>query len=149
MSIYDIDEKKCIDEYGVDHSGFSLRDEIAYNMQRANEKEQQQCLLPQNHEISRNNNMQNMPTTSWIDVVNAGITGSGEGLLGGINRGINSATFGLYGRAANALFDNVYSNQQNRLQRQAEQVGLGNANKLANRAIDVGSQFLAAKRLGL
>ena len=41
MSLYDIDEKTYIDEYGTDHSDFSLADEIAYNFKKAKEKEQQ------------------------------------------------------------------------------------------------------------
>ena len=90
-----------------------------------------------------------MPKTNWNEVVMAGITGMGEGMMAGINRGLNGASFGLYGRTADALLDNIYSNQQNRLQRQAEQAGLGNLNKLANKAIDVSTQLISAKRLGL
>ncbi|MBP5353366.1 MAG: hypothetical protein J6Y91_06375 [Alphaproteobacteria bacterium] len=47
MRLYNMDEKTQIDEYGVDHSKFSLQDEIQYNFRRAREKEQQQCLQPQ------------------------------------------------------------------------------------------------------
>ncbi len=36
-TLYDIDEKTHIDEFGVDHSNFSLRDEIEYNFMRANQ----------------------------------------------------------------------------------------------------------------
>ncbi len=41
MSLYDIDEKTQIDEYGVCHKDFSLRDELEYNIMRQKEKEQQ------------------------------------------------------------------------------------------------------------
>ena len=37
MSLYDIDEKTHIDEFGIDHSNFSLRDELEYNYMRANQ----------------------------------------------------------------------------------------------------------------
>jgi len=79
----------------------------------------------------------------------AGMIGLGQGLTAGINRGLNAASFGLYGRSADTLFDNIYTKQQNLLQKRAEQAGLGNANKLANKAIDVGAQFLSGKFLGL
>ena len=35
MSMYTINEKTGIDEFGIDHSNFSLRDELEYNMMRA------------------------------------------------------------------------------------------------------------------
>ena len=39
MPMYKMDEDTQIDEFGVDHSNFSLRDEIEYNYHRAKEKE--------------------------------------------------------------------------------------------------------------
>ena len=47
MSLYEIDRDTQIDEFGVDHSNFSLRDEIEYNFRRAEEKRQQKSLMPQ------------------------------------------------------------------------------------------------------
>ncbi len=44
MTLYKFNEKTQIDEFGVDHSNFSLRDELEYNLYRAKEKENQQCL---------------------------------------------------------------------------------------------------------
>ena len=41
MPMYKMDEDTQIDEFGVDHSNFSLRDEIEYNYHRAKEKEMQ------------------------------------------------------------------------------------------------------------
>ncbi len=39
-----LDEEKQIDSYGVDHSGFSLRDELAYQIARTNQEEKlQKC----------------------------------------------------------------------------------------------------------
>ena len=37
MSLYKFDPDTQIDEFGVDHSNFSLRDEIEYNFMRANQ----------------------------------------------------------------------------------------------------------------
>ena len=46
MKLYDMDQQTRIDEFGVDHSNFSLRDEIEYNFRRAKEKEMKQSLMP-------------------------------------------------------------------------------------------------------
>ena len=73
----------------------------------------------------------------------------GEGMTAGINRGLNAASFGLYGEVADTMFDNIYTNQQKRFQSQADQIGLGNLNKLANKAIDIGFQLPATKLLKL
>ena len=47
--LYDIDEKTHVDEFGVDHSNFSLRDELEYNymrnMQRMNQVIREQASL--------------------------------------------------------------------------------------------------------
>ena len=45
MTLYKIDQDTQIDEFGVDHSNFSLRDEIEYNTMRAQEKEQRQSFV--------------------------------------------------------------------------------------------------------
>ncbi|MDO4162432.1 MAG: hypothetical protein Q4D80_05465 [Pseudomonadota bacterium] len=145
MSLYNIDENSRIDEYGIDHSDFSLLDELKYNFRRAEEKKRQQSIMPQNEQISRLNKLQGMPEMNWNDIIVAGMAGAGEGMLAGINRGLNAATLGKYGEAADKLLDNIYTNQQNRMQNQAEQAGLGKANKLANTAIDISSQILAGK----
>ena len=50
MPMYKMDEDTQIDEFGVDHSNFSLRDEIEYNYHRAKEKEMQN-----NSTINQNN----------------------------------------------------------------------------------------------
>ena len=149
MSLYKIDENTLIDEYGVCHKDFSLRDEVEYNFMRAKEKEMQQSLLSNSYNNFKLNKINEKSEINWNDIIMAGLTGVGEGMLAGINRGINGASFGLYGRAVNAALDNIYTNQQNRIQNSADQAGLGNFNKLANQAIDVGSQFLSGKFLKL
>ena len=50
MSLYKFDDKTQIDEYGVNHSDFSLRDEIEYNARRAKEKEMRQSLNPNGYQ---------------------------------------------------------------------------------------------------
>lgn len=50
MSLYNIDDKTQIDEFGVCHKDFSLRDEIEYNFRRAKEKEMKQCLTPTSYQ---------------------------------------------------------------------------------------------------
>lgn len=46
MSLYDINDKTGIDEFGVNHNNFSLRDEIEYNFKRAKEKEKKKTDSP-------------------------------------------------------------------------------------------------------
>ncbi len=58
MSLYDIDEKTQIDEYGVCHKDFSLRDELEYNAMRQNEKEQQSQI--QNVKTQQSHNVNNV-----------------------------------------------------------------------------------------
>ena len=67
----------------------------------------------------------------------------------GINRALNAGTLGVYGAAVDAVFDGAYTNQQRNIQNQAEQEGLGKVNKLANKAIEAGTQLIVAKLLGL
>ena len=46
MKLYDMDQQTRIDEFGVDHSNFSLRDEIEYNFMRA-----RQSMTRQQHPV--------------------------------------------------------------------------------------------------
>ena len=109
--IYDFNQDTQTDEFGICHKDFSLRDEIEYNFQRAKEREKQQCLMPQNMQVPQKADLQSMPKTNWNDIIAAGITGMGEGMTAGINRGLNAASYGLYGRIADAMLDNIYTNQ--------------------------------------
>lgn len=141
MSLYEIDRDTQIDEFGVDHSNFSLRDEIEYNFRRAEEKRQQKSLMPQAYQVPRVR-LQKMPKTKWNEVIMAGITGMGEGMIGGVERFADSLTRGEYGRKVDSIFDNAYTNRQNILQNRADSVGLGNANRLVNTAITVSGELL-------
>lgn len=49
MTLYKIDEDTQIDEFGVDHSKFSLRDELEYNFMRAKEKEMKPRFMPDDY----------------------------------------------------------------------------------------------------
>lgn len=83
---------------------------------------------------------------NWDGVATSAVTGSGEGMWGGINSAANAATLGLYGKAVDKYMDNSYSNLQNRLQQQANQAGLGDFNELANNAIDIGIKARLGKK---
>ncbi len=98
-----------------------------------------------NDDVIQNHHV--MPKPSIHNVVMGAVTGFGEGLIGGVNRALDNATYGLYGGTIDSLTNGAYTNQQNRLQQQADQNGLGYVNKLANKAIDVGSQAWATKRV--
>ena len=43
--LYKFNQNSTIDEFGVDHSNFSVRDELEYNKMRLQEKEQQQSFV--------------------------------------------------------------------------------------------------------
>lgn len=55
MPLYNFDDKTQIDEFGVNHSNFSLRDELEYNFRRAKEKEMQRQYLKPNNYASQQN----------------------------------------------------------------------------------------------
>ena len=83
--LYKIDEDTQIDEFGVDQSKFSLRDELEYNLKRAKEKERNnKCLRPHAIENNKADQLMRMPQTKWNDIIMAGMTGMGEGMLAGI-----------------------------------------------------------------
>ena len=64
MTLYKIDEDTQIDEFGVNHSKFSLRDELEYNLKRAKEKERNQSIYP-----SKAENFENLFETIFADSV--------------------------------------------------------------------------------
>ena len=83
---------------------------------------------------------------NWNGVATSAITGTAEGLWGGINSAANAATLGLYGKVLDKYMDNSYSKLQNRLQQQANQAELGDFNELANNAIDIGIKARLGKK---
>ncbi len=74
---------------------------------------------------------------NWNGVATSAITGTAEGTLATGERIINGLTNNKYGQEVDYLFNNAYSNRQNRLQQQANQAGLGGLNKAANAMVDV------------
>ena len=185
-----------IDAYGVDHSGFSNRDEIEYQIARGT-RENQIIQNYNNQGITENypqyttnfwgsspennygfgtskihNNIENMQTpTPWAqlnsrvmnnpkistkpiytnpnpkrfstgDIIWEGVKGFGQGVLGGIEHGINTISLGLYDVANDAFFDGGYEKRQRELESLADDVNLGKAYKYANYAIDIGADSL-------
>ena len=96
--------------------------------------------------ILNHQNYGNQLNSNWNGVATSAITGSVEGLWGGINSAANAATLGLYGKVLDKYMDNSYSKLQNRLQQQANQAGLGDFNELANNAIDIGIKARLGKK---
>ena len=80
----------------------------------------------------------NRPTTS--DIVLAGLKGFGEGIENGSLALFNAKTGGLFDVASNIFMDDIYAKKQEKMQKKAEDVGLGTANKLANYAIELGGK---------
>jgi len=111
--------------------------------------------VPQNNVQAYNQEVMNrinqgiqQPQGSYFDgVATSAVTGTAEGLWGGINRAANTETLGLYGKVVDKYMDNSYSKLQNRLQQQANQAGLGDFNELANNAIDAGIGRRFGKKL--
>ena len=175
-----------VDSYGVNHSGFSTRDELAY--QTARQQRENQIMQnyngqdinqdypqygtdfwsgsPENNygfgasQISSNiENMQNTPvpnigpkplskeqmytSPSHIgEILTSGLQGLGQGILGGIEHGINTVTAGGYDMFNDVFFDNGYEHRQKELENLADTANLGKAYKYANYAIDAGVDTL-------
>ena len=175
-----------IDSYGVDHSGFTTRDEVAY--QTARQQRENQIMqnyngqsitqdYPQygtdfwgsspenNYGFGASNitpnveNMQNTPVPNIGpkplskeqmytspnhigEILTSGLKGFGQGVLDGIEHGINTAFLGLYDVANDALFDGGYEHRQKELENLADTANLGKAYKYANYAIDAGVDTL-------
>ena len=171
-----------IDSYGVDHSNFTIRDELSYQMARQN-RENQIIKNYNNHGITKNypqlstnfwgrtpdNNygfgnsqisanaetiqntpLQNnapkklnreqmyTPPSHIAEILSAGLNGAGLGILGSIERGINTATSGGYDMINDVFFDGGYEKRQKELEKLADDVNLSKPYKYANYAIDIG-----------
>lgn len=150
--LYDIDEQTQIDKFGVDHSNFSLRDEIEYNFRRAKEKERQQSLMPNAYEndylgrlsaeqrvknqqnINPNIVNSNLPknisnnTSSKIfspgEIAWSGITGMAQGIAGSLEHSLNTLSDGRYDLLLDDFGDNGYEKRQQALENLAAQENL-------------------------
>lgn len=88
-----------------------------------------------------NNSPKSVPLT---DIAVEGLKGFGEGIENGTLTAMNAATGGIYNFLDYSYLGGGYEKQQQELQRRAETVGLGGANKLANLAIERGVNGLMA-----
>ena len=91
----------------------------------------------------------NLSTQTKGDIAWSALEGFGEGIENGSLALFNAGTGGLYDLASYTFMDDDYAKRQNKMQRQAEDVGLGVANKLANYAIDAGGTSKILKSLGI
>ena len=71
-----------------------------------------------------------------------GVKGFGQGALGGLERGINSATYGLYDFVSDLADNGGYERRQKELENSANQVGLGKPYKYLNYLIDYAASGL-------
>ena len=166
--IYKIDKNTMVDEFDVDHSKFSLRDEIEYNFKRAKERKLaqyyannlpmlQNIRVPQTSEYNIRDdknyawnaapeveeNSNNLYRNSGLEsIASAGLSGFSQGVLGGTERFLNGITDNYYGNTVDNLFNNAYSNRQQKLQNQSKQFGLDGINNIANSTIDTSSKLL-------
>lgn len=72
------------------------------------------------------------------DAIVDSLVGFGEGIEGAVNRGINTASFGLYDYLNRKYLGDQYGKQQRELQQRAEEAGVGGLNTLANLLTDIG-----------
>ena len=169
-NLYDYDQQTKVDEFGVDHSNFSLRDEIEYNFKRAKEKERQQMIKSYadlssiQPEFSKNEfnqyNIRNdknyaldMPKqtvststnplqNSYLNgVPTAALSGFANGVAGGTERLINGLSGNNYGKINDRNMNNSYTNRQNQLRNQAMQAGVGYLHDTANTIIDTSADI--------
>ncbi len=185
-----------LDSYGIDHSGFSLRDELEYQTARQAREQALKKIFqqpgnypqygagfwgrPENNygfgysDISRNigerpftpfpatldvNEQQAgeeetrlcaskkpfyaAPTParpSYGDIFLEGAKGFGEGIENGLLAFFNARTSNAYDLLNYKYMEDDYAKRQEKMQRQAENAGLGWENKLANQMIDWGGQ---------
>lgn len=73
MAIYKIDHKTNIDEFGVDHTNFSLRDEIEYNFMRVKENR-----AKRQHPVKQIAGAVADMTRNYIDMIQRNIIGSDD-----------------------------------------------------------------------
>lgn len=72
------------------------------------------------------------------EIFKSGLEGFGQGIENGSLSLFNTKTGGLYDLASYLFMKDDYGKRQEKMQKEAENVGLGALNKLANYAIDVG-----------
>ena len=83
------------------------------------------------------------------EIVKSGLESFGQGVLGGIERGINATLSGNYNDISNKYFGGGYQKRQKALERLAEQENLGKLYKYSNYAIEIGARGLRNKGINL
>ena len=83
------------------------------------------------------------------EIAKSGLEGFGQGVLGGIERGINATLSGNYNDISNKYFGGGYQKRQKALERLAEQENLGKLYKYSNYAIEIGARGLRNKGINL
>ena len=90
-------------------------------------------LLSQTKPVYENPNPRRFSTG---EILWDGVKGFGQGIIGGIEHGINTMSFGLYDVINDAFFDAEYEKRQKELENLAEDVNLNKTYKYSNYIID-------------
>ena len=122
---------------------------IQYIIQEDPEKNQPwQTPMSQNNSCKRKSTILSKPKYTNPDprripageIVKSGLEGFGQGVLGGIERGINATLSGNYNDISNKYFGGGYQKRQKALERLAKQENLGKLYKYSNYAIEIGAR---------
>lgn len=81
------------------------------------------------------------------EIAKSGLEGFGQGVEHGSLSLFNAKTGGFYDVASYFFMKNDYEKRQEKMQREAEKVGLGGLNKLADYAINIGESANILKRI--
>ena len=118
-------------------------------------RRQQQTPTPWSEETLRRSTIPKRPKYTTpnpkpiptADIIKSGLEGFGQGIENGSLSLFNAGTGGLYNIVSYFLMNNDYEKRQERMQRQAENAGLGGINKLANYAIEIGGKTNVLKKI--
>ena len=81
------------------------------------------------------------------EIAKSGLEGFGQGIENGSLSLFNAKTGGFYDVASYFFMKNDYEKRQEKMQKEAEKVGLGGLNKLADYAINIGESANILKRI--
>jgi len=79
------------------------------------------------------------------EILKSGLEGFGQGVLGGIEHGIDAIFEGGYSNISDTYFGGGYQKRQKELEHLAEQENLGKLYKYSNRAIEIAAHGLRDK----
>ena len=83
------------------------------------------------------------------EIAKSGLEGFGQGVLGGMERGINATLAGNYNNISNKYLGGGYQKRQKALEQLTEQENLGKLYKYSNYAIEIGARGLRNKGINL